>query len=739
MKRSYITELRRMRRSFFYLIPGTVFLLLSAILVILFQLKTGYGDLLYSLEGFSFLIPLFLGLFLTLGTTDPKACGAFPASGKNRTPDPRKRTPAAGKTSQESFFRSFLGLFLADLTLFLIPMLFLFLYPLFLLPFGSVSLLSSYVSLFGLFLYGAFLIALYRFSFSFLSSRTSVLVCGGILTLLSLLWRIFASVRLFFVPSYLGYHFGTEGFLHGRFSLFGTFFFAGGSTLLLFLAEFIHRPLRKPLWKGICGGACAALFVLLNAASLLLPDRILHPTVTGKDTFVLSESTTSLLKELDTDVTLSYVCKRGIRDADADLYAFFSGFADLSPHVRLRLVQPEELPAEIFPDGEVENRCLVVSSENRYRVLTSSSLYHYRNSVLNADLSADLYLSCLSAFFSYAESGSAEGLDETLISYGQTLYESASCTKAYFDGDHLLSNAIRYVTSRLSAACYVENETCETPDAAFLQSVASVGFDLSPLQTLSSIPSDCKLLILHALKKDLDMEELNALKNYLSAGGNLLLTTSYLTGKADLPHLSELLADYGMGMEEKKSLICEKDTSYLPAKQTDTDYLFYAHVASGTYTGDFDGQFFVSAAAPIEILPDASAAVTPWIYSSNQACRIDENGEEDKEHPEKLICGAVSEKDNSLLFWLSSEDSLSEVADFLSEESNYRLLENGLSVVCDTDYREVAVEGKQISSVSLTVTDGACALLSLFFLSLPVLLLFLCVVLFRSEKASPKH
>ncbi len=590
--------------------------------------------------------------------------------------------------------------------------------------FGEVSYVSLVIAAVGYLLFAAFLLsaglllvslprrravafgAVYGFSLLvYLLNLLSILLPSG--GVLEALLEAVGPVSVFY------------SFTGGRLPIYGLLYFLSLTALFLLLTVLLEKTRRghyaAPSGRGRRMGAAllsCALAILLPALSLLLPASSARINLTGKEVFPVSGLTKDRLSRLEEPVTLTYLCTGGKRGADRDIYSFLETYAAASDRITLRVLDPAD--AELSAAEGLSEHSILVEGPLGVKALDSNSLYFYYNEELNASLSPAEYTYCLSTYAAYLSSGSAEGLNESALTYGYTLYHSTS-TVAYFDGDRLLLNAILYVTlDTLPTVYVVGGEGFGTLDGLLTQTLEEQFFRLSSLSSFDTIPSDASLLVLPAPTRDLTEAEAAALEGYLADGGRLFLTTSCLYDA--FPRLWALLASFGLGVEEEKNIVSEDATDYLLSK--DVNYVFYAHISSDAMPSEFDGVFTVMLAHAIRILPDsAGTVVKPWLYTSDSGFLTLQDDTELKEDAGQKAVGVFAQRGKGKLLWISSPDSLTTTANAYSVGGNFTLLTEALRHLTAHTETSVSVNPSLMPSSSLAISDTT-AVLGILVLSL---------------------
>lgn len=676
----------------------SLFLLSFGILCVIFNLFLGYSSLSYPL-GYMTLFLAILTPFLVFFSSKREH-----GSGMERFLYSLPLSP----------FSLVFGSFLGQLAVLLIPSLLFSLLPPVFSVMGADQIALSEVALLGYFLFGVFLLSLNRFLFSTLKRPVLSMILAILLNLLIYFFNylyfyipldgIFDTFLSLFNPTGIYY-----SFTYGRFNLYGVIYFVTLTAFFLFCEILVHKRGRgdfsnkKRGVRAVCV-LCAVLLVLLICLPLcsLLPERVSSFDVTGNDIFRISNATVDTLRSVDSPIEIYLLCAGGKKAADKDYLSFLKGYDEGSELISLTVIDTERDPsfATGYTSRKLSDQSLIVCGNGRYRVLDRADLYHYENARLGAVSSAD-YEYLLQCYMAYMQTGSTEGLFEPLVSRGYQLYVNVNSTIAYFDGDSALCNAIRFVNEKHVSTAYVAAEDGFTsPDELLLSRLAENGFFTKELSSLERIPDDCDALILFSPCKDITQSQRSAISAYLSAGGNLFLTTDYT--KTDLPILLSLLSEYGLSASDTPLVICESNQStYVDERYP---YHFFTKISSVPATGnDFSGTYASIFSHPITLTDTEGVAHTKWLTSGNNGYLVTEGGERIEEG--SYCCGAIAQKNDSKILWVSSPLSVSSMGSLLSDGGNVALTVSALRWMSDSSFEILPIESAAISSSVFYIPD----------------------------------
>ena len=641
------------------------------------------------------------------------------------------------------------GRFLATLTVFLIPVLELALLPSLLSAMGSIPFGSVYTSILGYVLLTALTIALEQALLALLPTTRVGAVCAYIPPVAFYLYHFLITLLpLGEVPLSLMTAINPIGlfyaFTYGRFPVADLVALIAGTFLCLILGTLLccHRrgDLQLPTrcrTATVLASVVLILSVCLSMGAALVPERLINPDVSKSETFEIVAETQDYLKTLTDDVTIYYLVDGGKKSADIDIRFFLYDFADLSPRLHVEIINTAKETAflERYGATNLSNQSFIVVSNDRYILLDNNDLYHYYNADLQASLSPVQYAYYLSAYTNYLQTQSLGQYSEDAVALGQQLYTSKT-TVAYFDGCARLTNAIHYVTSQNVPTAKIFGSQ-NAMDATLRAYLVNGGYYFEEIASPAAIGTDCDLLIIHTPKTDITEAESTALSNYLADGGKVFLITSCFY--PNTPNLYSVTQEFGLDILDVKNIVCEKDKDYYYSAER-SDY-FLSHIAPCDITTDFDGYFAVMTAHAIKIEEPAPEGVTvfPLLYTgetTGSLIVVYDNGEQGEEDGEQYVCGAVAQKGEGTLLWISSPESLSATGYSLSGGGNFTLVQSALDWMTDNTYTTVNVSSTLMSANVLALgSNGAVALGVILILILPLALIIpSSVYLYKRKK-----
>ena len=590
----------------------------------------------------------------------------------------RQKTDQLLMTAPVSLWKIVLGKYLAMVTVFLIPMAILCLYPLILLRFGSVSLPMAYTAILGYTLFGAACLAIGLF----LSAVTESQVIAAVLTFGVLFFLnmasgianvIGASGLLASILNALCIYQPFINFVQGMFDLTGILYYVTVIVLALFLTVQLMQKKHGTYRASMVVFACVAA-VLVNLTAGKLPSQYLKYDVSDQKLFTTGDQTAEIVKGLDEDITLYLIAQQG--SEDATLQELLDRYAGLSSRIKVETKDPVLYPnfvSQYTSENLSENSVLVVG-QNRSKAVDYYDIYQY-------------------------------SMD----------YSTYSSSLSSFDGEGQITSAIAYVTAEDMPVVYTLTGHDEAElSTTVTSSIEKENIELKSLSLLTeeAVPEDAKAVIIYGSISDISEDEKNKLEAYMEQGGQIVLLLGY-TDK-DTPNLDSLLGDYGITLAD--GLVLEGDSQHhLP----NYPYYLLPDIQSSAYTSDVSSRYVLLAfaqgmteAADIsEDLTYESLLTTSAKSYSKTNLESENLDQEEGDIVGPFDLGAVvtktiDEDTEAKLIVFSSETLLDEQVDSMVSGGNSTMFLNVMSQLVDHE-NTVSIEPKSMSTEYLTVSAGS--------------------------------
>jgi ABC-2 type transport system permease protein len=440
------------------------------------------------------------------------------------------------------------------------------------------------------------------------------------------------------------------------------------------------RQMKSGIYSIVISLVMVAAVIGFNLIVGLVPETAMKIDTTKQGLYTLSEQTDQVLGELTQDVTIYLIVEPGKED---DYVVNLLGrYEQSSNHIKVQHINPLTNPtfAAKYTDKTVENNGIIAIGNERSKLVQSADMYSYE--------------------FDY------------------TYYTNATV----FNGESKITGAISYVTDSHIPVVYTLSGHNEAAlSNALTDAIATDNMDIKPLDLTSGngIPEDAAAIAIISPSADISAEEKDQLESYLDAGGNLLLTSSYID--ADMTNLYTLMSAYGM--EPVPGIIIEGDESHsisgysfylLPDIQshaiTDPLVADKADVLLPTAMGikETDSYRSTLKLTPLLVTSKASYA-KPNAFTTNTFDK--EAGDIDGPFNIGMASEEVYDGKDIKAVWFGSAMMLEDKADEIVSGSNKDLFVNTLGWMCDKE-NSITVRSKSTLTSYLAVPTASKNIIS---------------------------
>jgi len=604
------------------------------------------------------------------------------------------------------------GKYLALLTVYVIPLCLICLYPVIFSQFGDVYLLTSYASLFAFFVMGAALIALGMFISSLTESQG---FAAGIGIAVILLNYYSVSLSEHTSSSSLG-AFLSElmtklslferfySFVNGVFDMTALVYYVTFAVFFLFLSvqSLEKRRYNSGAYSPMLTGIVLAILVVVNVFASALPTTLTKYDISSTKLYSITSNTKVVVNGLDQDVTIYWIVQSGKEDEVIE--NLLGKYESLSDHIEVVKKNPDIFPtfAEQYTEEMVENNSLVVECGERSRFIGYRDIY-----VQEADM------------FSYTYNTS-------------------------FDGEGAITSAIDYVVNEELPQVYIlEGHGEKELPSSFSEQMEKENMEIHTLSllTVDSIPEEAGCILIYGPSSDISEEEKNMLTDYVADGGKLFVMAGP-TEDDGLDNLYGILKEYGV--ERTEGIVVESDREHFAFQ---TPYALLPEMADSEITNSLIEENYYP------ILPvsqgmtvtgsSSKGTVTELLTTSMDAfSKIAGFGLSTYEREEGDIDGpfavAVSVEDNSggEIVWFSSSEFMNDMYNAYSSGANGDLGMNALSSLIG-ESEAVAIRSKSLNYNYLTISESTSSLLKVLMIGvfpLAYLGIGICVILERRRK-----
>ena len=434
-----------------------------------------------------------------------------------------------------------------------------------------------------------------------------------------------------------------------------------------------NRRLRNGLYSILICIVMVMVVVGINLFVSVLPQQNIRIDTTAQGLYSLSEQTGSVLRGLEEDIDLYLIAEPGKEDDYT--VNLLDRYADLSDHIHIRRVNPLTNPmfTSAYTEETVENNSVIAVSAQRSKVVNSPDMYTY-------------------------------GFD-------YDYYTNATV----FNGESLLTNAIRYVTDPEIPVVYLLAGHGELPlPDALKDALTTENVDIRELNLVTEniVPDDAVAVILFSPASDITEQEKKELLSFSDKGGGLILVSGY--SGDDRSNLYALTAAFGMEPEE--GVILENDE-----RHSISGYAFYllpdieAHEITDPIAKAGQSVLTPVVMGIRENKHRSTLTVTPLLTTSENAyLKTDPDNtstfemEEGDLEGEFVVAAASEEMYNDTavrMLWFASDMMFTEQSDTIVSGSNTDLFSNAVFWAADRN-SDITVRAKSTMMPYLTVTTA---------------------------------
>ena len=468
-----------------------------------------------------------------------------------------------------------------------------------------------------------------------------------------------------------------------------------------------RRKMRAGGYATMVAALTIAVAVAANLMVSNLPASMTKWDMTENGVYTLSEQSEEVAARLDKEVTIYHIAQKGAEDSI--LVKFLDQYSALSPNIKVKTIDPDVYPnfASQYTQEQLYNNSLIVVCGDNSRYVSYYDIF-------------------------------------------KTAYTSYYSASTDFDGEGALTSAVAYVTSENLPKVYVLSGHGEPglPDAithALEQQNLTVESSLV-LMSQESVPEDADAVIIYAPQSDLSQEDAQKLKDYIAAGGKILLATND-TGE-EMPNLQSVTEEFGLSA--KPGMVFDGDASYAA---TYPMYLLPEMVQHDITSPLIEGGYVVLAPAAhaletAETLPEG-VTVTPLLSTSDQgynkadSLTIETLEKEEGDETGTFDIAAAAEKtvsdeenaEPARLVWFGAAQMLDTQVDAMTAGANSDLVVNAAAWLCDKQ-DSISIHAKSLDMEYLTVPAGARAVLSaVTIVVIPAVFLIAGILVWKRRKS----
>ena len=450
-----------------------------------------------------------------------------------------------------------------------------------------------------------------------------------------------------------------------------------------------RRSLRSGAYASVLAVVVLVLVILLNLVVGAVPTKFTQFDISTGKMFTLSDTTKTMLQELNTDVTAYYLAETG--NEDSNITRILDRYAGESSHFTWQQRDPALYPtfAQQYDAQNASSSSVILVCGDNHTVVDYNDMY-------TADYSS--------------------------------YYTTGSYTMS-FSAENALSSGIAKVTRENSYVLYQLTGHGESSlESDFTETLDNSGVTAQDLNLLTTdtVPEDAAALLINDPQADLSTLDAAAIKTYLENGGHLFVTTDLTVST---PNLDALLAEYGMTRQE--GLVIENDSNYylygtaqtcllpnlssneITAGVTDGMHVF-TPVAQGIVKGDSTDDLTLTT-----LLSTSSTAYSMQDYAEATTA---EQGANDPNGPFNIAVAASNSTTGAKVVWVNCANLLnSKGIEYVAREYASLLIGGNAQLLTSTmnwmtgEENGVVIDSKSMSAETLTVPAKAIMLLGLLF------------------------
>ena len=451
--------------------------------------------------------------------------------------------------------------------------------------------------------------------------------------------------------------------------------------------SFTNRSFRVGGYSTLVSIIVIAIAVAVVLMVDKIPSTYTKLDVSTSGMFTLSQQTKDIVKGLDQEVNVYYICEAGKEDSYVE--ALVDRYASMNNNIKVIKKDPVVNPSftSKYTTETLSNNSLIVVCGDRSTVV---------------------------------------GYNDIFVTDYSNYYTTGSVTST-FDGESQLTSAIDYVTSESLPKVYALTGHGEKSlSSSFSSAITKENIEVSSLSLVSEekVPEDAQCLVIIAPASDISSDEKEMILSYLEGGGNLLLFTDYK--ETDMPNLEGLMAGYGA--QKVDGVVLEGDSSYCYRA---SNYLL-PEIESHTITSPLaSGSRYVlmPQSQGIKELDGHRSTITITKLLTTSDSAYSKTGIENKDTYEKeagdaagpfAIGVAITETVNDVdtkIVWFSSSYLLDDSVNEAVSGGNQDLVLNSLGYLTDKE-DSISIHSKSLSFDSLVISNAQASRMKVILIGL---------------------
>jgi ABC-2 type transport system permease protein len=343
-------------------------------------------------------------------------------------------------------------------------------------------------------------------------------------------------------------------------------------------ASFSTRKFKGGAYITVVTAVVLVIVLLIN---VFVSELDLKVDLSSDEMFTLTDTTKQYLTKVKDDITVYYMVQTG--SEDKIVKRILDKYNSISGNISVVHKDPVLYPtfASQYTDEEISNNSVIVvnKTNDKVKYVDFNDMFEY-----------------------------------------EVDYSTYQTTTSGVDVEGQITSAIQYTTMEKLPVMYSveghgEMELSDTMKDS-LKKINVAANDLSTLKT-ESIPKDCSILLITAPQTDYSNEEVDMIKEYLTAGGDAIILVDYAI--EGLENFNSLLHYYGVGFVN--GVVLEGNSNYHMGKYI--NYLL-PNIESHEITSSIltkDVPIITPVAKGIETLDSArkTIKITPLLTTSDSA------------------------------------------------------------------------------------------------------------------------
>lgn len=679
---------KRELRSYLHTVTGALFITATLVLIGIYftayNLLRGYPYVSYALSSSSFLFMITIPILTMKILADER---------KNKTDQLILTAPiSVGKIVLAKYF--------AMVTILLMAIAVVCIYPIALSFFGEIPFGESYTAILGYTLFGMTGIAIGMLISSMCESQVIAAVLtflvifvgymmDGICSLISSSGNIVTTVlQCFDLVEPL------DNLFSGIFDIAGVVYYLSLIVLFIFLTT---QSIQKRRWsistRSLKTGAYSSTLIIIVFAAVImanltvteLPADITQLDVTSQKLYSLTDDTKTLMKRLEQDVTIYVISSEESSDTTVD--KTLARYEQLSDHIRVEYKDPLVSPNfyKSFADSVSSNSLIVVSGD-RSKVIDYYDLYEQE-------------------FDYYTYSSSVTG----------------------YDAEGQITSAIDYVTNEELPMIYqLEGHGEASLESSFTEVLSKENVEITTINLLQydEVPEDAAAILLLSPTTDLSSDDADKIISYLQNGGKAVISVTLTEN--EMPNFDRVLEAYGV--TNTYAMVIENDRNYY----SQSPYYLLPEIQSSELTSEIYNQKYIFAPYTMGLdfnLDSEERTVESFLTTSGNAyAKADPLNVSTLEYEEgdtqgTFTVGALITEGDTEVAVIASGYVFTESADSMVSGANSTLFGNIVAKFAGKE-DSVSIAAKSYSMDNITVSQSGVILLGvLFTIALPLLIL----------------